>query len=147
MIKGFDNQTQVSKYVFLIIKSLATQAQKLHNQINQYPKKSLICYPPPYKKPKILNPHTVLYWRGSSGGGGNSLVGSETSRDTQVSNSTLSTSGLIQVLLVHWCTDTREEVSDVLLLVFTPLFFPVNSPTTLHVIGEDREREFPTTQI
>ena len=42
IIKGLDNQDQVSKYVCLIIKSLDTQVQKLNNQINQYPKKSLI---------------------------------------------------------------------------------------------------------
>ena len=30
--------------VCLIIKSLDTQVQNLHNQINQYPIKSLICY-------------------------------------------------------------------------------------------------------
>ncbi len=40
IIKGLDNQTQVYKYVCLIIKSLDTQVQKLHNQINQYPKKA-----------------------------------------------------------------------------------------------------------
>ncbi len=40
IIKGLDNQTQVSKYVCLIVKSLDTQVQKLHNQINQYPKKA-----------------------------------------------------------------------------------------------------------
>jgi hypothetical protein len=44
IIKGLDNQTQVYKYVCLIIKSLDTQVQKLHNQINQYPRKSLISY-------------------------------------------------------------------------------------------------------
>ena len=45
IIKGLDNQTQVYKYVCLIIKSLDTQVQKLHNQINQCPRKSLISYP------------------------------------------------------------------------------------------------------
>jgi hypothetical protein len=34
--------THVFKYVCLIIKSLDTQAQKLNNQINQSPQKSLI---------------------------------------------------------------------------------------------------------
>jgi hypothetical protein len=48
-MKGLDDQAQVSKYVCLIIKSLDTQAQKLNNQINQYPKKSLIL---------TLGPHT-----------------------------------------------------------------------------------------
>jgi len=41
IIKGLDNQAQVSKYVCLIIKSLDTQTQKLNHHINQYPKKSL----------------------------------------------------------------------------------------------------------
>ena len=44
IIKGLDNQTQVYKYVCLIIKSLDTQAQKLNNQFNQYLSKSLIIY-------------------------------------------------------------------------------------------------------
>jgi hypothetical protein len=44
IIKGLDNQRQVYKYVCLIIKSLDTQVQKIHNQINQYPRKSLISY-------------------------------------------------------------------------------------------------------
>ena len=42
IIKGLDDQDQVSKYVCLIIKSLDTQAQKLNNEINRYPQKSLI---------------------------------------------------------------------------------------------------------
>jgi hypothetical protein len=42
IIKGLDNQAQVSKYVCLIIKALDTQVQKLNHQINQYPPKSLI---------------------------------------------------------------------------------------------------------
>ena len=37
-------EDQVSKYVCLIIKSHDTHDQKLHNQINQYPQKTLICY-------------------------------------------------------------------------------------------------------
>ena len=47
IIKGLDNQTQVYKYVCLIIKSLDTQVQKVHNQVNQYPRKNLISYLPP----------------------------------------------------------------------------------------------------
>ena len=42
IIKGLDNQVQVSKNVCLIIKWLDTQAQKLNNQINQYPLQNLI---------------------------------------------------------------------------------------------------------
>ena len=38
IIKGLDNQDQVSTYVCLIIKSLDIQNQKFNNQINQYPK-------------------------------------------------------------------------------------------------------------
>ena len=44
IVKGLDNQSQTSKHLCLIIKSLDTQVQKLHNQINQYPPKSLTCY-------------------------------------------------------------------------------------------------------
>jgi hypothetical protein len=44
IIKRLDNQTQVYEYVCLIIKSLDTHVQKLNNQIDQYPQKSLMCY-------------------------------------------------------------------------------------------------------
>jgi hypothetical protein len=42
IIKGLDNQVQGSTHVCLMIKSLDTQAQKLNDQINQYPEKRLI---------------------------------------------------------------------------------------------------------
>jgi hypothetical protein len=39
IIKGLDNQAQVSEDACLIIKSLDTQVQKLHNSIINTPKK------------------------------------------------------------------------------------------------------------
>ncbi len=43
IIKGLDNQAQLSKYLCLIIKGFDNQAQEPNNQINQYLKKSLTC--------------------------------------------------------------------------------------------------------
>jgi hypothetical protein len=55
MIKGRDNQAQISKCLCLIIKGFDNQAQEPYHQINQYLKKSLIDTIYPSKRGIIIN--------------------------------------------------------------------------------------------
>ncbi len=79
IIKGLDNQTQVYKYACLIVKSLDTQVQKLHNQINQYPRKSLISYLSRSSGIIVLS----LFCGGCSHGCPNKSVNKEDDRSSQ----------------------------------------------------------------
>ena len=54
IIKGLDNQTQLSKYLCLIIKDFDNQAQEPNNQINQSWKKTLICVLGPWCPRKLF---------------------------------------------------------------------------------------------